>query len=329
VVRGLIRPGLIGFDPADFATITRAPRVGHTLVYPKFGHASTGWHRRSSSRGSVTSTTIAAPMIQLCLDIEHAHVERLGDRHPLLLQWWRSTSGIGVDLAEMPGRALEAARLGIEIDAVRPRIHLSLAAGQSHWAMAQGVSVRGDPREVFTVALRWAHRAMYKRYADRATRADAVEREAAQRTMRDLYARLHELAVHAARACDPRARALAMRFAPHLRFRVYERLLRDPTGRIAQLAVACPGTVIFALALVERWGTPGLVEAAERIFDRVIAGHWLDAILDEAIDTWAAMAPDAESDPTDHVGSRSWAGSRTQLEPRRRTCCASSASSAC
>jgi len=120
-----------------------------------------------------------------------------------------------------------------------------------------------------------------------------MERLWAKGTMQRFYALMKELATHAVSTCDPGAHANAMRFLPHLRFRLYRELHRDRTGRIGQVAHTQPGVVIFALGLMEGiWALEDskqeLRVAGRRTLDGIIAGEPLKRLLDEALEAWVA-----------------------------------------
>lgn len=145
--------------------------------------------------------------------------------------------------------------------------------GPPSWSMARGLPSSSPSGDVFVRLRRWIHRRL----------PSGAEAEDA-----GLYAQLRAIAVHLADACEPRMRRLALRFLPHLRFRVYKAVREDPTGRVAQLAESCPGALIFALGLVERRGT---ARAGRTLLAGVAAGRPLDAVLDRALEAWCHAAP--------------------------------------
>jgi hypothetical protein len=129
-------------------------------------------------------------------------------------------------------------------------------------------------------------------------------------TMRDLYAALAALAREAADLCDPAARAVAMRFPPHMRLWLYGRLVDDATGRLAQLATVCPGALTFAFALENAgavWAA-ALEGAGSRLVADAIAGRRLGRALNDAVGAWATGAERLSAciDRADPVWERVW-----------------------
>lgn len=109
-------------------------------------------------------------------------------------------------------------------------------------------------------------------------------------------------AIHAAELCEPRLLRIARRFSPCMRPWVYEKLAGDGSGRLAQLAISCPGALVFAFALTEQAPTRPI---AERILVEAIAGRRLNALLRCAVADWSAMAEKLLSD-NDGLLERPW-----------------------
>jgi hypothetical protein len=65
----------------------------------------------------------------------------------------------------------------------------------------------------------------------------------------------------AQRHCEPRALALARRLHPEARFLTYRNIVRDTSGRIAQLVDTCPGLLLLCAAAEDVSGTRGIIEA--------------------------------------------------------------------
>lgn len=120
-------------------------------------------------------------------------------------------------------------------------------------------------------------------------RRNAGERDrlAAARIGSVLRATFHSLAAETARACEPTARAIALRFAPCVRWWIYTRIVADGTGWIGQAALACPGMLVFAFALAEH---EPFAAASRRLLADIREGVALTAALDRAIEHWHAHA---------------------------------------
>ncbi len=140
------------------------------------------------------------------------------------------------------------------------------ASFQAPYASRTGYIGNGD--ELFGRVLLFVYRA-----AGPACTRSRAERE-----------RLRDSLAHAVRAavarCDPEAFAIARRFHPLARFFVYRQLLDDASGRIRQLASACPGALILAAGLESRGGIAG--EAARDLVREVVAGRKLALVLSDA-----------------------------------------------
>lgn len=236
---------------------------------------------------------------------------RVGDG-PVLVATARATDDAArVELVREP----DGRRITVELRVRHPAIAAITRAprGPSYdaqpWAMVRGVAPysRGD---VLSQALRAVRRLL--RAAYRTAAAPVAARAEATSQVREV---LRVAATAAVARCDPAAHRLAMRFLPHLRFRVYGRLVADRSGRLADLVSTCPGALIFALALIERTALPGAAAAGERLLADAIAGRRLDPAIDDAIDGWlAATAPPGPS-PLD--GGVIWYRARPAAEVAR------------
>jgi hypothetical protein len=172
-------------------------------------------------------------------------------------------------------------------------------ASVSHcWPMTRAPQLHAWTRDPFVRATQWAYRAMYPRRDVEGSDEDPD----APATMRALFGACAGLEQEAAALCDPAARAIAMRFPPHLRLWLYGRLVDDSTGRIAQLASACPGALTFAYGLQVAgagWGSPA-DEAGARLLGAAVAGRRLDWALRDAVEEWAT-AMECSSDASGRV----------------------------
>jgi hypothetical protein len=178
------------------------------------------------------------------------------------------------------------------------------------WPLTRGPALGAGVRDPFQLASRWSYAEMYpareRNVASqrRSPRGDP----AASETMRRVYAALADIERRAADLCAQSARCLALRFPFHLRFWVYARLAEDPTGRLAQLACACPGALTFAFGLQEatKRGAVDTDEAARRLLADVVGGRRLAPALRDAVEAWAKGAAEIvrESERWDPVWSR-------------------------
>jgi len=120
-----------------------------------------------------------------------------------------------------------------------------------------------------------------------------------RRLMRDGYAILSDTAVFAAGMCEPAARRLALRFAPHTRFWLYSQLVGAPGPYLAQTWGTHPGVALLAYALHENASEPG--DAWDLLLRDVHRGRSLRHALGAALERWFSVAtaeydPDAEVD---------------------------------
>ena len=131
--------------------------------------------------------------------------------------------------------------------------------------------------------------------------------------------KLRDLAIHAAGTCAPGPRRAALRFCPHLRFRLYARFLGDASDRLLQMSRSCPGALIFAEAMLEQEGTSR--EVGETLLGRVRQGVRLSRLLDEAVNGWADAMPEViqsrlergERSPALHPVAESTGAERARL----------------
>lgn len=108
-------------------------------------------------------------------------------------------------------------------------------------------------------------------------------RERARTLMRQVWEAARRVAIRAAEMCVVSARTAALRFCAAARFFIYRHIVRDPSGRVAQAAAACPGLILLAAAFDRRRVDNDLIE-------QVIAGRKLSAVIGEGVDLWLAGA---------------------------------------
>jgi hypothetical protein len=174
--------------------------------------------------------------------------------------------------------------------APRLRVVMNGRTVRHAWPMTRGPMRAGAHVDPFQLATRWAYRHMYPKI--KGTILELQPDPLASPTMRSLYLALADLERVAADLCDPVARSIALRFPFHLRFWVYARVVEDPTGRIAQLSISCPGALSFAYGLehAELKSIGGPIGAGGRLLFDVIRGRKLDSILQDALGAWERAA---------------------------------------
>ncbi len=217
----------------------------------------------------------------------------IGDTHPVFVRWVASESGFSFS-----GRARHGRNRKVTVRVAGP-----VRANQKHlrWTM-----VRGIPRychDVMSDLVRWVHRRAFRHFRcgcagnsfEEWNEPTPDKLEAARAAMHDVRASIRELAIRAADACLPKERALALKFLPAIRFRLYQRIVNDETGRLSQLAASVPGGLLFALGLLEADHSL-LNTAGERLIASVIAGRPINRLLDEAMDEIFAVALGPERD---------------------------------
>lgn len=219
--------------------------------------------------------------------------KRLGDRNPMRLKVYTEQTGVRVQLQPSLNCG-NAVTLEIHPNDP-PRLLRSDLLRGSNWAMTRGFCVRGGSKDVFQRLSRLAYAMMFDNWEVRGREPVLKpERERAQAVMRQVHSYLRDASIYAAELCDPRAKKVALRFAVHLRYRVYERVLADPSERIAELAYTCPGALIFALALIEQEGMARsgseAESAGEQLLQAVVAGKSLTQALNTAIEAWAEQS---------------------------------------
>jgi len=204
-----------------------------------------------------------------------------------------------------------AGSFAFEIDVGRRPVARMEQGERCPWSMVRGlpISLGG----VFLAALQVAREAMH---ACGGWGPDETE------LARAFCLALRGVACELADACDPDARRLALRFRPGMRFEVYRRLVGDRTGRVAQLASCAPGTLLFALALLERRDAVSR-RAGRGLLRDVVRGRPLDRALDACLELWEA-AGCALASETDDAGlrtNRPWVHFADASEAQRRILC--------
>ena len=162
-------------------------------------------------------------------------------------------------------------------------------AWSSHsWGLAAGLTrSRHDP---FVDACRWAFRALVPFNPHRRRNGHRASCPEITILVRQVRATIREAACAAAALLDQDARKIALRFPAHMRMWLCRHLAADTSGRLAQLAQACPGALIFAYALAKLGHRAGVGAAGGKLLRDAIAGRGLNEILDDAVAAWATGA---------------------------------------
>ena len=175
---------------------------------------------------------------------------------------------------------------------IRPFLSLRVRRGgawSSHsWGLAAGLTrSRHDP---FVDVCRWAFRALVPFNPHRRRNGPRASCPEITMLVRQVRATIREAACAAAALLDRGARKIVLRFPAHMRMWLCRQLAADTSGRLAQLAQACPGALIFAYALAKLGHRVGVGAAGSKLLRDAIAGRGLNELLDDAVAAWAAGA---------------------------------------
>ncbi|MBI5071037.1 MAG: hypothetical protein HZB56_22700 [Deltaproteobacteria bacterium] len=146
-----------------------------------------------------------------------------------------------------------------------------------HWGLHRGGPPR-DPADFFGYALEWGVRKLAGHRRPPAQRAVATA----------LRPVLGEGGAILASGIDPGLRREVLAFRPDLRVRLLSFSQDDERGWLRQAVRACPGALLFGLALADRGET---VEGGVRLLGDLRKGRRLPRALDAAIDAWIAAFP--------------------------------------
>jgi hypothetical protein len=205
----------------------------------------------------------------------------LGDRRQVGLRIWKLTDGVRVTLRVVAPAPFTA----------RPDRTVHLYAGKRDrrvdpwpvsWTMVRGLPPHRRCNDSL-VELVAASGALMYGWQHVAVDVGPEMLAGASTTMHTLRDLVRQAAIHAADRCDPKLRAIAMRFLPGVRYRLYRFFVDDETGRVAQLAGVCPGAVIFAAALREHEPTEPV---GRRLLEEAIAGLPLRKLVMNAVHGW-------------------------------------------
>jgi hypothetical protein len=175
---------------------------------------------------------------------------------------------------------------------IRPFLSLRVRRGgawSSHsWGLAAGLTrSRHDP---FVDVCRWVFRALVPFNPHRRRNGPRASCPEITMLVRQVRATIREAACAAAALLDRGARKIVLRFPAHMRMWLCRQLAADTSGRLAQLAQACPGALIFAYALAKLGHRVGVGAAGSKLLRDAIAGRGLNELLDDAVAAWAAGA---------------------------------------
>ena len=169
------------------------------------------------------------------------------------------------------------------------------------WGLTAGLPIVGE--DPFINARYWTYHALVPVRPRRKGNRRPVD-PGLGATMREVGARLREAACSAVALLDGNARKIALRYPNHMRVWLYRQLAADTSGRLVQVAVACPGALTFAYGLGAFGRSPGSRLAVGRFLRGAIEGRPLNSILDEAVTAWAAWAVRRASNPRTPEGLR-------------------------
>lgn len=201
----------------------------------------------------------------------------LGSRIPV-----RVTAWLGTDIVTA------VATLGMQPSAI---LHLRTRPPWDKrrvvWSLVAGYGPRTSPSDSVS---EWVY--LTKLHLKSAARERGDERgtwtEADAADVATTYGELAKVAGEIARAaaarCDEPARRVALRFSPVTRAWLYQRIVDDRTGRVSQLALAAPGTLVFAAGAAAR---NGMAPVADEILRDAVRGLRLRTLLARAVDVWA------------------------------------------
>lgn len=211
----------------------------------------------------------------------------VGDRRRAAVRLYLGTTAVHLDFRpEDRSRPPDMVVLSFGTEPVM----LGAPEGARRWTMVEGLppswSARSDP---FVWLMGRAGRNAWSpdELDERAT-VTARMRATARTEAKRLRAFVRQAARECVRRCDPTARTAGLCFVPCVRWWLYEQLVRDGTGRIAQLTASSPGTALFAFALCE---SPAFAEIGGALLADVVAGRKLDRALDDALERWVDASP--------------------------------------
>jgi len=203
----------------------------------------------------------------------------LSSRSRLVCRFALTRSGARVQVCGPPGwfsgEAADGGLWGLEVRMQRP----AGIAGQPTY----GADLSTD-----SAASTWS-RCFFSGHLDNLCLQARSTREDRARVSHDLEL-VHR---HLLSQLDPFGRQIAARFpfGEGLRWFVYENVVNDSAGRVAQAAYTCPGVLIVASHL----RNAGDELASRRIVSQLCEGVALKRVLTTAVDAWLALLPkDAE-----------------------------------
>jgi hypothetical protein len=110
------------------------------------------------------------------------------------------------------------------------------------------------------------------------------------KTMTEARAYIHDTACAAVALLNSDARKVSLRFPNHVRPWLYQQLVADTSGRLAQLSESNPGVLTFAYALESLGRRTGCTRLATQLLRGIIAERSLKQLLAEAVSAWAGRA---------------------------------------
>lgn len=182
------------------------------------------------------------------------------------------------------------------------------------WSMGRGVPHhRYIEYDVVTEMCEFAFAQLYTEPIEGRRRWGREGRARARAVMADVRTLLDEFGRLALAGCDSRSLEVVRPFRPATRWRLYSLITADESGRLGQLAVSCPGALLFALA-IDADAPKSPIPAS--ICRDAMAGKPLPKVLDAAIDQWIEQ-PSFEALMMDGAEAAVW-HSLARLNSRQR-----------
>jgi hypothetical protein len=201
----------------------------------------------------------------------HAHFDilALGGDNGWVIRSWVGVAGLILKADPRGDSCLCSKAIEMRVDLRHGEPFIDGPGHDAHWDMTRALSRRrGAARDVFQLTL------------DRIFASAPVWGGAASDDRARSYRWLAFQVSRLLDFCEPGARRIAMRFQPEVRFSVYAELVRDPNGRMRQLAAVCPGAVAIVAAAR---GNSTMAGAIARFRASVATGRRLDVVVDDLV----------------------------------------------
>lgn len=213
---------------------------------------------------------------------------RRGPRIELQLEPTSAT--LSPDEREPARIVVDGARASLKSNLEGPRLfgeRIGEFETRDHWALTARVpNARYTCSELAIRIVEFAYEHLFAPRNDGWRKWSRQDRDQAREVMADVRRLYAEFARLAFVFFDGAQLAIARRFRPELRWIAYRWMRRDGSGRIAQLAEACPGAVLFGIGCRQELYAP---EVWSQIDRDARAGRPLDALLGDALKRWLSL----------------------------------------